>query len=886
LAALHYSTKDDIQMHNLVMSAALFKAAMEKAARVRGKKTDADMRLLDIAPGSFALKVYNRFQREREVGAVTVASYLLGQPAFYMPNEKNRILHLYWVKMYVRELAGSARLSVATGIPSSSVEPSDVDPLVQGTTAGPGDANDGPADNEGFSKFTVKGSRSSHYINYRHRGSRLSDMCLYEYFCQVGAEPIDRAPLDSFCFAPEHPAFESRRQYTVPLPEKGKVDMTWIPALHGQATALSNRGRNRGPEKILADNTYIENDIAECLLGLFVPWDKLPALFAEHAADTTRFKEPRDACTMIWESIHSILPLHIQRLAKNFRSLRRTKDEADKDRAARQLEIDEWEEIATEGCNFGERDYEEDQIEEETATTAQLQLGFINTVHQWAAEGTGLGASIGKPVEITMSSLVPRPTIPWDTAGGVHNQAHVKLWEAQFKHWSTAQTKQIPDDYSETEEERPRKRRKIESNYNSRQRHTIEPELKSRSVGWVELPDLRKHFKVKPTLRNLVKLVKTVYTTLNKKQGDAITMFLGRAMNVSTEMGGSQCSSVEDQHLVYVAGAGGTGKTLMIKAFLFGMDILERANEVLLMAPTGAAAAHIGGATLHGAIGLKVKQSNVETEVISQSLTVAQNRLAKITFAITDEISMVGQRSYVDFNNRAGKVWRVPTWSDAIFGGIPNIVFLGDFRQFAPVLDTPLWAPIPEEAKQETVDTVKKAIQLWGHVKDVLILDEQMRQRGDLEYQTLLERASNCTMTQADIDFLNTKTRSCLEANGLPTPDLAIRRLNDDRLEYNRKAIDEFAAARNQKIWIFAAEHSKPPRASSEDRPVISQHSMLSHGDIGDFKGPGLFFFTKDMPFMLLNNVATGLKLSNGKLGVAKSAIVDPESKYTVYASG
>ena len=48
------------------------------------------------------MKVYHQFRKEKEVGAVSIASFLIGHPAFYMPNEKYRVLDLFWVKLKVR----------------------------------------------------------------------------------------------------------------------------------------------------------------------------------------------------------------------------------------------------------------------------------------------------------------------------------------------------------------------------------------------------------------------------------------------------------------------------------------------------------------------------------------------------------------------------------------------------------------------------------------------------------------------------------------------------------------------------------------------------------------------------------------------------------------
>jgi hypothetical protein len=43
---------------------------------------------------------------------------------------------------------------------------------------------------------------------------------------------------------------------------------------------------------------------------------------------------------------------------------------------------------------------------------------------------------------------------------------------------------------------------------------------------------------------------------------------------------------------------------------------------------------------------------------------------------------------------------------------------------------------------------------------------------------------------------------------------------------------------------------------------------MLSQGDGAIFKGPGIFFYTKGMPVILLENLLTLAKLLNGHIGI------------------
>jgi hypothetical protein len=51
------------------------------------------------------------------------------------------------------------------------------------------------------------------------------------------------------------------------------------------------------------------------------------------------------------------------------------------------------------------------------------------------------------------------------------------------------------------------------------------------------------------------------------------------------------------------------GKSQIIKGILAGMDLIHRRDEVILMAPTGAAADNIGGNTLYTSLGISITRS-------------------------------------------------------------------------------------------------------------------------------------------------------------------------------------------------------------------------------------------------------------------------------------
>ena len=82
-------------------------------------------------------------------------------------------------------------------------------------------------------------------------------------------------------------------------------------------------------------------------------------------------------------------------------------------------------------------------------------------------------------------------------------------------------------------------------------------------------------------------------------------------------------------------------------------------------------------------------------------------------------------------------------------------------RQFSLVRAKALWQ------KQESPSEIRGQ-QIWHMFKDVVELDQQMRQQQDVQYHQLLQRVRNGTLTQADVDLLNTRVVTELDSQ----PDL------------------------------------------------------------------------------------------------------------------
>ncbi|KAN0076366.1 hypothetical protein V8E54_006508 [Elaphomyces granulatus] len=156
-------------------------------------------------------------------------------------------------------------------------------------------------DGETYSNFHPVEKPTSSYIDYVYRGPGVSRICLYEYRSQIGSVPRQGHGED-------------------------EQDGLWIPAIWSALTEVNNKGKT--PGQILDDSQNVKNDIVEAMLGLFVPWECLQGLFEN--------------------KVRPELPSYLQRLAENSTYLRRSKEDADKDRKARQIEIADWEGRTTE----------------------------------------------------------------------------------------------------------------------------------------------------------------------------------------------------------------------------------------------------------------------------------------------------------------------------------------------------------------------------------------------------------------------------------------------------------------------------------------------------------------------------------------------------------
>ena len=345
---------------------------------------------------------------------------------------------------------------------------------------------------------------------------------------------------------------------------------------------------------------------------------------------------------------------------------------------------------------------------------------------------------------------------------------------------------------------------------------------------------------------------------LNAKQKRTVSMIFYHALRHQ----GKPAVEKDDQFLLYVGGEGGTGKSRVIEAVRLGMKLLEREKEVLVIAPTGNAAKNVQGSTIHTGLGVAVR-GHRKREASSRVRSLWTDK----TMLIIDEISMVSSKLMDSIDKQCKVMKNLNSNSTAVFGGLHVVIFLGDFHQFPPIQAKALWQ------KQESNDE-KRGQQLWHMFKDVVLLDEQMRQQHDAAYHKLLQRARNATITQADVNLLNTKVVTHLESR----PDrinTCIVRTNKLRHVIIRLQIERFARIRSQKVFILPARHTRWKKAKGTRSLEVDK--LLEVQDSSNVKGPGLLMYTQNMPAAVLSNISTRLGIVNGAQGRAVEVVPDPD---------
>lgn len=155
-----------------------------------------------------------------------------------------------------------------------------------------------------------------------------------------------------------------------------------------------------------------------------------------------------------------------------------------------------------------------------------------------------------------------------------------------------------------------------------------------------------------------------------------------------------------------IPGCGGTGKSQLIRALSKYFAITKRMQMMRKLAPTGIAAAEIGGMTIHSFLGEQRNSRKPRTIKPGDSKLEKEWRL--VEYLLIDEMSMVGLHLLAKLNRIICSAKHVDP--QVPFGGV-SVIFFGDYLQYRPIYDAPLHTDfsLPSKKKQVNCSMKKKS---------------------------------------------------------------------------------------------------------------------------------------------------------------------------------
>ena len=343
---------------------------------------------------------------------------------------------------------------------------------------------------------------------------------------------------------------------------------------------------------------------------------------------------------------------------------------------------------------------------------------------------------------------------------------------------------------------------------------------------------------------------------------------------------------------MYLGGMGGTGKSQVLKALVEFFKERNESHRIMILAPTGSAAALLNGSTYHSILGIGSEGKRTRNEQYFQRNIC--ERLDGVDYIFLDEISMVACHELYQISASLAKARNM---TEVPFGGL-NMIFAGDFAQLKPVFGSPLYSQTVGTSINAamSVRSQQSAIgkALWHQVTTVVILRQNMRQNtqsaNDAKFRRTLENMQYARCTDEDIEFLKT----LIAGKNSKQPNIAQKRyrnvsiiteLNSQKDQLNKLGSLRFAKDTHQKLTDFYSddelgENIDPSTLTSvrkkEKNSIPSTKKKLSP-DMQDALWnlrhsasehiPGKLSLCIGLPVMIRNNDATELCITKGQEG-------------------
>ena len=219
---------------------------------------------------------------------------------------------------------------------------------------------------------------------------------------------------------------------------------------------------------------------------------------------------------------------------------------------------------------------------------------------------------------------------------------------------------------------------------------------------------------------------------------------------------------------VFITGSAGTGKTYLLNEYT--RYLKERRVYPTIVAPTGIAASHLGGQTIHSFFSLGIRESIDEGYVeFLMDKKYLKTRFSKLKLLIIDEVSMVSPELFSSMD----LILRGFKGTDAPFGGV-QVVISGDFFQLPPI------SKVPKDKRFAWQSPAWKALAL-----QTCYLQKKFRQEDDKLIQILDDIRSGeiSDSSEALLASRHEKELSTATPTKLYTHNVDVDRINLGELE-------------------------------------------------------------------------------------------------------
>ena len=278
-----------------------------------------------------------------------------------------------------------------------------------------------------------------------------------------------------------------------------------------------------------------------------------------------------------------------------------------------------------------------------------------------------------------------------------------------------------------------------------------------------------------------------IMRSLNKKQSEIVIHVM------------EQVTNSNDKMYIFLEGGAGVGKTQVANALNASINRAYRkmhdedpsGNYTMVLAPTGIAAYHVKGNTLHSGLHININTTELSS-LNGDTLARLQQKYINVKVLFLEEVSMIGRALMKKVNQRLQQIFG----TTSNFGNL-HVIAIGDFYQMAPVQDAYVFS---EHYRQDTPEVL--APNLWTSHFHIYSLSEIMRQRDQQHFCHMLNRLRVGKSTEEDMTIFQSRT---IEKND-PNYDMNVRHIFPLRKPTDEHNDKIFTSAKTEKITIQAID--------------------------------------------------------------------------------